>query len=482
MGKTAAGKGRQQRAGGRQSVKSAAFSAAAQPQRKSKAAASTPSVADWDDLWLEAQQQRSEQRAVATAQAEQLVGRGQHAEARALLQPLLSAHPQSAALHELLCLCSVGLDAADEALSHIRTACQLDPHGSGDRWMYLGQLQHGTQALEAFRKGAEVYARQRDQVKGQTFSQQAAGTGDEQQAADMETSNGKEEEEEGEGEEEEEEEDGSDSSEAVVGARVAALSASLSCAYVSMAELYVTDCCDEAEAEAQCESLLAAACREWPGNAEAAYATANLRLLQSDDDGAGEWLDRTLVILKQSFDHIRQPALSLLASATHAGASPLSSAAAASYELRLNVAKLAYELGRHKQCAALLDELLDEDDAFIEVQHLAACAHVQCQHFATARQLASTALDMCAANTRHDRQAAEQLKPVVAALKQLSAQCEGKEDVAGVDEAEEEEEQDEEEVEDEEDGEQEQQGEGMDEEDGDEKGEAARSDGRGKAG
>ena len=163
----------------------------------------------------------------------------------------------------------------------------------------------------------------------------------------------------------------------------------------------------------------------------------------------------------------------------------MSRAAAASYELRLNVAKLAYELGRHRQCVALLDELLDEDDAFIEVQHLAACARVQCQQFATARQLASTALDMCAANTRHDRQAAKQLKPVVAALQQLIAQCEGKEDVAGVDQAEEEAEEEQqniEEVEDEEDGEQEEQGEEMEEEDGDEKGEVARSDGEGRAG
>ena len=407
MGKSAAGKGHQ-RANSRRSVKSAASTATTR-SRPSHAT----DTADIDDFLVDAQQQRAQQLAEHVSHAEELVGRAHYTEATQLLAALLSSHPTVAALHDLLALAAVGLGDTDGALQHIVAACQLDAHGSGDRWMYKGQLSHGREAMEAFERGAAVYRRQKDDLQARQQQQNAAHSDDKEERED-----------------EEEEEEAT--AEGRLG-RLAALRQCLSTAYVSMAELYVTDCCDESEAEQRCESLLAGAMDEWPNNADGAYATANLRLIQGDQQQAAHWLDRTVAILEHSSDDIRLPALSLLAAATSGSSCPLSSGAAASYELRLNVAKLAYELGRHSQCARLLDALLDEDDQFIEVQHLAALAHMHCQRFYTATQHATTAVGMCKANGAQDRRVQRQLQPVVAALQQIIAQCDGKEDAAPLD-------------------------------------------------
>lgn len=415
MGKSGAER-RSQRPANRQSVKSTPSSAVTrQKAARSTVPAASSFTADIDDFYLDAQQQRQQLLTTAIAQSEQLIGRAHYSEAAEVIGAVLQSHPTVAALHDLLALAYIGSGQTEEAVQHSLTACQLDADGSGDRWMYLGQLRQGREAIEAFERGAAVYRRQKEAMQ-----HSADGEGKEEGEAEAD---------------EEESEQSEESSGDGRASRLVALSQSLSSAYVSMAELYVTDCCDEAEAEERCESLLAAAMTEWPNNADGAYATANLRLIQGDEQQAAEWLDRTVAILEQSYDPIRQPALQLLAAATNC--TPMAdNTAAASYELRLNVAKLAYELTRYQQCRQLIDALLEEDDSFIEVCHLAALAHLQCKQFHTATLLANQAIDMCKANTANDKQAIKQLKPVMAALRQVIQQCEGKEDETRMDDEE----------------------------------------------
>ena len=429
MGKTGTGRGRR-RPINRQSVK--AVTAADVTQKR--APRSTPSASSSSSSSESADVDADLPSSIALA--EQLISRAQYGEAEQLLAPLVQSHPAVAGLHDLLALSYLGLQPAspDLALHHILTACQLDADGSGDRWMVLGQLRQGREAIEAFEQGAAVYKRQKTQLLQQQ-QQQQQGQQQQQQVNELAGS----------------EEENADAEDGRAN-RLATLSQCLSTAYVSMAELYVTDCCDEEDAEQRCEYLLSEALAEWSDNADAAYSTANLRLIQGDEQQAAEWLDRTLAIIERAYDPSRQPALSLLASAT--ACNPLSNAAVASYELRLNVAKLAYELERYEQCSRLVESLLDEDDHFIEVHHLAALAHMHCQHFSTATQHAHTAIQMCDANGKQDRRAQQQLRPVVKALRQLIAQCEGKEDVnSNMDDGEDEQEEEQaEEIEGEEDG------------------------------
>ena len=409
MGKSAAARNRQRAAANRQSVKSAPLRAAAQRKAPPQSTSTSTTAA--------ASSSSAVSLSSAVADAEVLLSRAQYAEAAALLHSALRSHPGAAQLHDLLALSNLGLGDAEAALPHLLTACQLDADGSGDRWMYLGQLRHGAEAIAAFERGVAIYQREKEALlqttRAQPSDKEKDGEGKREGKGEGE----------GEGEDEDEDEDGDGGGGAV--RRLAALRQSLSTAFVSMAELYVTDCCDEADAELRCNALLADAMSEWPDNAEGAYATANLRLIQGDDQQAAQWLDTALTIIERQYDPTRQPALSVLL------ASPLSSSSSggvASYELRLNVAKLSYELGRYAQCAALIDGLLDEDDHFIEVQHLAACAHLQCARYSSAAQHATAALDMCRANGQHDKQAMTALRPVMAALRDVMAQCEGKED------------------------------------------------------
>merc|ERR1712087_58342 len=72
---------------------------------------------------------------------------------------------------------------------------------------------------------------------------------------------------------------------------------SISVGYCSMAELYVTDLCDEPNAESECERYLQLSVKADPTNAEAYHLLANLRLIQGNVAKANECLQKCLNFL-----------------------------------------------------------------------------------------------------------------------------------------------------------------------------------------
>ena len=292
----------------------------------------------------------------ALAEAERLIGRADHAAALSLLQPLVAQHASNAALHDVLAQCRLAEGDVRTATVHLRAACELgqgqaQSDGSAERWMELAQCSAGLDAVAAFARGAALFAAQRDALLLRAPVDDAA---------------------------------------------VWVMRAALSTAFVSMAELYVTECCDEADAEERCEALLADALREWPRNPDALYARANLRLIQGRTADARSGLGHAISALEETEEHdsARAPALSVLSASATVRSSSESSASASSYELRLNLAKMAYELGDARACAGLLERCLEEDDRFIEVHHLAALAHLQLGQRSDAAERARSALSM----------------------------------------------------------------------------------------
>ena len=336
----------------------------------------------------------------ALSSADELMGCADFASALSLLSPFLASHPSSAALHLSLAHCHLGEGAVDEAAFHLTTSCDLEPDAEPHKWMELAQLKGGEEALAAFQRGVDLLQAQKEALLA--GSQRGGG-------------------------------DSTGPDGGSVAASLEELRQSLSVAFVSMAELLVTDCCDSADAEPRCEALLAAAVGEWKDNPEALFAYANLRLIQGDEDEARQWAARAVAALKQSegSDAATRPALEVLRSSA-ASIPP-------SYELRLNVAKLCYELRDWTPAAALLDRCLDDDDRFIEVHHLAALTAMQQSRWRQARTHAERALALIRAAESEDPmgEAKKELSGIARTLTQLLTQWEGEGD--GEEEAEEEE-------------------------------------------
>ena len=371
------------------------------------------------------------------AEAEQLLGRAAFDEAQALLSPFLPSHSaSSAALHDLLAQVSLAEGDRSSAALHLSASTRIEPHSHPGRWMELGQLRQGREAVEAFERGIDLYREMREQKSHSGGEEEGEGRGEVEVAR------------------------------------------ALSSAYVSLAELYVTDCCDEEGAEGRCEEALRTALSEWPDSAEALYALANLRLIQGEEAQARECWRRSIdscIRHSADADTTRMPALHLLAQPPAASASSPSSPP--SYGLRVNLAKLSYELGEWRVACDLLLGCIEEDDRIIEVHHLAALAHLQRRRFTRAAQLAHRALELTN-RAKEEGTAAERraLNPTHRALHLILQQCEHQQDTH--EEGEEEDEQDEDEAEGEEGGEQEEEEE---EEEGKEEVEEDDADGCGAA-
>ena len=353
----------------------------------------------------------------ALAEAEELIGRAGFEEAAALLSPFLASHSASSApLHDALAHCCLAEGDHSGTAAHLQAAARIDPHGNPARWMELGQLKEGREAVDAFQRGIRLYQEAREEAEGDG--------GEEVRQA-------------------------------------------LSSAYVSLAELYTTDCCDEEGAEQLCEEALQAALEEWPSNPDALYQTANLRLIQGDEQAARvSWASALACCTTQQLtgDTARLPALQLLAQPPVQSSSASSSASLPSYALRLNLAKLGYELGEWRAMAELLRGCLEEDDRLIEVHHLAALAHLHLHRVTIAHHHAATALQL-SAQAQAEATAEERLAlaPVDRALQHVLHACEQQQDTA--EEGERDDDDDEEEEEDEEDEQTEQGGEAGEEED-----------------
>ena len=290
----------------------------------------------------------------------------------------------SARLEFLLSQCRLAAGDAEASLQLLRRSLQRCPHEDGDRWMQLSQMTTGQEAVQAAQRGIAVYRRQREEEEGQ-------GEGEESGSQRPCTS----------------------------------LSQVISTALVSAAELYVTDCCDAEGAEAECERLLQEALTEWPDSTEAAAAMANLRLLQQDEAQARHWTDRCwrLVQAAEQHDTARLPALQLVLGAEAEAALQLSLASSVSYELRLNVAKLCYELGELRRCRLLLRGCLEQDDRFVEPHHLAALACLSLQRPREALSHADTALRMVDSGDWREQGGDDAVAGMRRALLQLRQAC-----------------------------------------------------------
>ncbi|KAJ1959593.1 hypothetical protein IWQ62_004546 [Dispira parvispora] len=223
-------------------------------------------------------------------------------------QKAQSLEPDNVAVLEVTATVALELGLFEEALTMLQRCVQLSPEDGYSKYMYLGQMFTGMDAVRYFEKGVTLMSRELEE----SGHNQHNGVSEERPDP-------------------------------------AALKSQLATALCSMAEIYLTDCCFEPQAEANCEQYLTQATGMAPENPEVYQLLASVRLSQQRTSEAKDALLKSLALWQNK--GVTDPDYP-------------------SYDVRIGTTKLLLELGLFDEALRILGELQKEDDQTVDLWYL----------------------------------------------------------------------------------------------------------------
>ena len=101
----------------------------------------------------------------AVAAAEMALSMTNYEQAIALLKAHLGQHSNDTAAMDLLAQSLMESGQSEEAYAVLQKSTSLAPHASSLKWLYLGQLQEGLDALQSFGNGINVMTQEAKAAK-----------------------------------------------------------------------------------------------------------------------------------------------------------------------------------------------------------------------------------------------------------------------------------------------------------------------------
>jgi tetratricopeptide (TPR) repeat protein len=175
----------------------------------------------------------------------ELMGRAQPAMAARFFLKALEQRSEDTSIMDTLADCFLGMGDARSALPLIERSIELAPESSPYKYLYMAQLEEGHESLASFQTAIRVFTKLREENGGDGSS-----------VFNMEVENGN------------------------GGKKAVGTNKELAKAYCGIAELYLTDLCDEEDAEQQCESALMTALEHDKDNLDAKQTLASMRISQ----------------------------------------------------------------------------------------------------------------------------------------------------------------------------------------------------------
>jgi len=265
----------------------------------------------------------------------------------------LQSAPKSVRALELMGEICLELGEVDKAVDKFKKAIQLAPNIGESKYMSMGQLHSGKQALNYFKKGIEILKEEKKKLPE----------------------------------------------------REAKVNRKISSALCSMTDVYLTDLCYDDDAEEKCCQFLEEAAQIDPTNPEVFQCLASVRISQTRIDEARDLINKSLAIWldkeKAKWENQEKPDPKRKGKEKEAekgnengkgkgkekvqeeeqeddeNDDDLEAVENADkidnlppYEFRISTAKLLLELEDHEKAAEVLELLLNEDDEVVEVWYL----------------------------------------------------------------------------------------------------------------
>jgi len=195
----------------------------------------------------------------------------------------------------------------EQAQHCLGRAIYVEPHSGHSKYLTMAQLMTGVESRDLYRKGIELLQRRISSLP----------TSDES---------------------------------------LAELRRQLSNAMVSISEIYMTDLCDEPEAEEESKKNIESAIEADPSNPEAFQAQANYALIVEEIETAKTAIDKSLQLwLPDQLKFIEE----------HVGTETT-----LSYEFRISTVKILLDLEDYDNAVTILDSLLEEDGEEVNTWYL----------------------------------------------------------------------------------------------------------------
>ncbi|XP_028399911.1 probable assembly chaperone of rpl4 [Dendronephthya gigantea] len=199
----------------------------------------------------------------------------------------------------------------DEAVNCLQHAIEIEPEKGFSKYMTLGELLEGEEAVKCLKKGVELMIAEKESGEKENVSNSDSGA-----------------------------------------EKVEILDRDISNALCSLAEIYLTDCCFAANAETTCRLYCEKAIEHDPNNPEAYQVMANFLLSEQKSEEAKETLLKGFNLWHGCDDPT------------------LKSARMPSYESRISLSKMLIEVNELDNACSVLEELLSEDDEIVQVWYL----------------------------------------------------------------------------------------------------------------
>lgn len=200
---------------------------------------------------------------------------------------------------------------AEKAADCLRHAIDVDKEKGHAKYMMLGQLLEGEEAVECFKKGIQLMIEEKQLNEKKNNSEVNSTNTNAEVITNRDISN----------------------------------------AFCSLAEIYLTDCCFSENAETSCKVYCEEAIEHDPSNPEAYQALANFLLSEEKNEDAKEMLSKSLDLWQAGEDSSLKGTLP-------------------SYESRISLSKMLIEVEEFDNACNLLEGLLVEDDEVVQVWYL----------------------------------------------------------------------------------------------------------------
>ncbi|XP_060081597.1 uncharacterized protein LOC132560906 [Ylistrum balloti] len=254
--------------------------------------------------------------------AEDCIDRFEYEVAQKFCQRALEMEPDNILALETTGSLLLELGNQEAAKQCFGRAVEVCPNQGHSKYMYLGQLFEGAQAVQCFQKGIELMMKEHEAKQASELAAACGG-----------------------------------------GPRDGVSSEEICNAYLSLAELYMTDCCMEEDADIKCEQYINQAVAIDSENAEAYQMMASYQLSKENDEKATEmikksvslWLPKYKAADKGEVPDEEFNPLEL---------TPLS------FDTRIAAAKILTEVKEYETAVDVLEGLLDENDEVPQVWYM----------------------------------------------------------------------------------------------------------------
>ncbi|XP_071803089.1 uncharacterized protein [Asterias amurensis] len=250
--------------------------------------------------------------------------------AQKFLQRAIEVEPDNLQVLECSGNLLIEVGELEKAKQCFGRAITLSPDAGHSKYMYMGQLFEGDEAVEYFKTGIELMKKEKER---QEKEPEAA-------CADDKTT--------------------------------VVTNGDIASAYCSMAEVYLTDSCLAADAEERCKECLEKAIETDKDSAEAYQIMASYWLSKDDKEKAKKFIEQSLSLWLPKMKAIEEDELSS-DGPTFDPLNPCSM----TYQNRIGTAKILMELEMNEIAEEILEGLLQEDDQVIQVWYMLGLMNVE---------------------------------------------------------------------------------------------------------